>query len=267
MMTLALTLLLAAPGQLRHGTWVYRIDGQPMADSGKLLAFAKRQSLTEVYLSLGAAPLGDQRTPALVRELKAAGLKVEALIEGRRSAQLAGQVVEYNRQQSPDARFDAVHCDDEPWVNSGESTAWVPVLLKTYRDIRKAIDGSGLSLVADISAAKFARLTAAQRAELLEASPRLVMMAYEASEERIHRQLERWLPKTLSGEVLVATRARDFSAEPSRHSPQRPCRNRAVLDGLDRRLRQHSSYAGWATFSFNETLEERRCPGDCCYAH
>src|SRR5450755_4271112 len=117
----ALLLLFAALGPApRHGTWVYSQNGRPVLETDPtgqaLLAFCHENKVTEIYLSLGAAPLKDPGTPALLRSLRQAGLRVEALVDGPNAPQLISGILSYNAKQAEQARFDGVHYDEEPWT-------------------------------------------------------------------------------------------------------------------------------------------------------
>ncbi len=248
-------LVMSAP---RHGTWVYKIDGRPLAsvdpDAKELIAVARSIGLTEVYLSAGAAPLAEPRTPAIVRALKAAGLRVEALLDQANVADAVRGVIAYNRVQQENARFDGVHYDYEPWIKSGDNVAWVPPLIRLYDEGRALATEAHLGFAADISGPKFAHLPLQDRRALRAAASRLVLMHYEAPLERVMRQCdETFRGEPTRGALLVAVRVEDFT-----------CRNMATLLVFDASFAGLASYGGWATYSYNAYRDRRLCPTSCC---
>ncbi len=251
----------AGTRQFKHGTWVYKFGGQPLvevdATGEKLSAFAKRNRLTEIYLSTGAVPLTEPRTPTLIRTLKTHGLRVEALLSSPDAERAVTEVLEYNRTHPREARFDGVHYDYEPWINTGLDRRWVPELLSVYRKARSKLQGTTLSFAADISAAKLASLPQEDQTALLEAASVLVLMAYEVPQHLVHRRSDGLLLKGIrSGTMMIATRVKDFGPD--------ACANGAVLTDLDTRYASSPQYAGWATFSYNDHLDPALCPNDCC---
>jgi hypothetical protein len=255
----ALLLLFAAlGGSPRHGTWVYSQKGRSVVETDPtgqaLLAFCHENKVTEIYLSLGAAPLKDPGTPALLRSLKQAGLRVEALVDGPTAWQLVPGVVSYNAKQAEQARFDGVHYDEEPWTGMGDDNSWVGPLLEHWQAVRGSLTGTGMSLSADISAVKFAHLSPEAQDKLVGAVSTLVLMAYEAPEPALERRFEAWLDRKgrAPGNVMVATRLKDFG-DASRHA--------TVLSARDARYAGRDGYAGWATFSYNEYPKTSPGPG------
>jgi hypothetical protein len=249
----ALLLLLSAlGGSPRHGTWVYSQNGRSLLETDPtgqaLLAFCRENKVTEIYLSVGAAPLKDPGTPALLRSLKQAGLRVEALVDGPTAWQLVPGILSYNAKQVESARFDGVHYDEEPWTGKGDDNSWVGPLLEHWQSVRALLSGTGMSLSTDISAVKFAHLSPEAQDKLVGAVSTLVLMAYEAPEPTLERRFEAWLDRKgrAPGNVMVATRLKDFG-DASRHA--------AALSARDARYVGRNGYAGWATFSYNEYLK------------
>ena len=264
MSALWLTLLLSA-SSLKHGTWVYKVKGQSLLTvdprGAALLAFSHRHALTELYLSEGALPLADPRAPALVSALKSGGLRVEALLDEGELTPAIAAVIAYNRVQPAQARIDGIHYDLEPWT---KSEAWVAPLVSAYRAGRTLAASQGMTFAADLSAVKFAHLTAEERAALREAASHVVLMAYEAKEQVVHQRCDALLAEHASGGLMIATWVKDFGARDRLRSPKGRCQNGAVLAALDTAYAASASYQGWATFSYNAYLEPSDCPGDCC---
>ena len=215
-----------------HGAWFYK----PIDDDASL-ALAKRVQLTEVYTSIGALPLTDATTPSRVARWKAAGLRVEALIDAPDVETTVKKIVAFNAAQPPSKRFDGVHYDHEPWIGTGESMAWVEPLLAKYKVAATLCQANGLSFTADISGAKFAHLTAVQRQALAKAATRLVLMEYETPLERVAKRLSQALADADNARFVAALRVKDFGC----HTP-------TMLDGLEKQHASHPRYGGWAIF-------------------
>lgn len=249
----------------KHGTWVYQLGGRALADVDggveQLLHFAGRNGLNEVYLSNGAAPPESPKTPAVLRALKQRGLRVEALLDNPSVQTAVERILTYNQAQPLEARFDGIHYDYEPWIGTGADERWVPELLVVYQTARDMVKNTGLTLAADISAAKLASLSPANQFALLEAASLLVLMAYEVPETMVQRRGDQWLRERpeAPGTLMLATRVRDFGAD--------RCVHGRVLADLERRFAGAPHYAGWATFSYNEHLDPTLCPGECCTIH
>jgi hypothetical protein len=256
--TSLLLLLAALSGSPRHGTWVYSQNGRSLLETDPtgqaLLAFCRDNQVTEIYLSLGAVHLSDSGTPALLRTLKQAGLRVEALVDGPNALQAIPGIVSYNAKQVESARFDGVHYDEEPWQGMGDDNSWVGPLLEHYQSVRGLLKGTGMGLSADISAVKFAHLSPEAQDQLVGAVTTLVLMAYEAPEPALERRFETWLDRKgrAPGNVMVATRLKDFGG--ARH-------HAAVLSARDARYVGRDGYAGWATFCYNDYLKPSPSPG------
>jgi hypothetical protein len=261
----------SAAGASRHATWVYGMGekGQkhPLSDDdpggSKLIAFAKSRHLTEIYLSTGttpnsAAPLTDSRTSSLLALIKAEGIRVEALLGSKDVHKAVGAVLAYNSRHAPASRFDGVHYDLEPWIGRGADTSWVPSLVNTYREAGRTLSGSGMTFAADISSAKFIKLSGADQKALLDSATRLVLMAYEVPLDTVHHQYDTWVAAGVqsTGSLMIAIRVQDFAGS---------CQNASALASLDAKFGSAANYGGWATYSYNKYLDAAICKSqDCC---
>ncbi len=278
----------AQPG---HGMWVSGIvprsagpcpsktgllDEDPDAD--QLLGFCAANPITEVYLSIGpqAGALFDPRFPNFIRRLKNTGLKVEAVIGCNGVSNCQGgtwktrieQVKAYNDGAGALERFDGIHLDLEPWVDTGSDFSWVDDLISDYQYASSALDGSGLTLAADISGVKVISdmIDPEKRQALLDAATRLVLMEYEElSVDRIYQRVDAFRNTVDVSAVsfTIATRVQDFAI-------RNGCQNGTVLNGFDDNYTSALGYAGWATFKYSNSSDCNHysdlsiCPGDCC---
>jgi hypothetical protein len=106
-------------------------------------------------------------------------------------------------------RFDGIHLDLEPWVNTGTDFSWVDDLIADYQYASSVLEGSGLILAADISGVKVINdmIDPQKRQALLDAATRLVLMEYqEPSVDRINR----------SAQATVASFVHDHHNRPGR---------------------------------------------------
>jgi hypothetical protein len=277
--------------QPRHGMWVSgvvpRTTGMCLSgvglldedpDANQVLDFAAANPITEVYLSIGpqAAALSDSRFPNFIGSLKSSGLKVEALIgcsgvsncQGGTWKTRIDQVTVYNDGASALERFDGIHLDLEPWVNTGTDFSWVDDLIADYQYASSVLEGSGLTLAADISGVKVINdmIDPQKRQALLDAATRLVLMEYEEpSVDRIYQRVDtfRNTIDLSAASFTIATRVQDFGFGNS-------CQNGTVLRGFDDNYTPAPGYAGWATFKYSDSgdcnhyNDRSICPGDCC---
>jgi len=277
--------------QPRHGMWVSGVvprsagpcpsktgllDEDPDAD--QLLGFCATNPITEVYLSIGpqAGALFDPRFPNFIRRLKDSGLKVEAVVgcNGRPNCQggtwktRIDQVKAYNDGADTLERFDGIHLDLEPWVDTGTDFSWVDDLIADYQYASSVLEGSGLTLAADISGVKVIndRIDPQKRQALLDAATRLVLMEYEEpSVDRIYQRVDtfRNTIDLSAASFMIATRVQDFGFGNA-------CQNGTVLKGFDDNYTPAPGYAGWATFKYSDSgdcnhyNDRAICPGDCC---
>jgi hypothetical protein len=211
-----------------------------------------------------------------MRQLKNGGLRIEAIVSCSGVSECrAGtwrtrieQVKAYNDGADPLERFDGLHLDLEPWVDTGSDFAWVDDLTGYYQDASAALLGSGLTLAADVSGVKVINeaVDAQKRQSLLDVATRLVLLEYEEpSVDRIHQRVDAFRNAVdLSAAFFaVATRVQDFGAGNA-------CQNGAVLKGFDDSYTPAAGYAGWSTFKYSDSSDCNHyndpvvCPGDCC---
>jgi hypothetical protein len=292
----------AEAGPLRHGMWVYGVAGRagetcsltrslldddPQAMD--LVRFCEGNQITELYLALGprAIALSDPRLPNFIAALKRSGRRVEATVGCTRDDCRTGpwrtrieQVKAYNDRPETNERFDGIHLDLEPWVGTCPPPpqkcdySWVPDLIRYYQDASSALEGTGLTLAADISGVKVIsdRIQPQERQALLDAATRLVLMEYEEySVDVIHARVNTFIKAVdLSRfSFMIATRVQDFGF--SKDCQANPCcRNGAVLRQFDELYAPTLGYAGWATYKYsdisdcNQYNDSRTCPDDCC---
>jgi len=248
-MWLALTFALAAPV---HGTWVYARQGLDTARMALLEKSRTQSGLTELYVSVEALPLDDPRSPAKMHQLKQAGLRIEALFDGEDPEQWISRVLAFNRAQ-PDAlsRFDGVHYDYEPWIGSGNNSAWVDRAVTMYNRASRALLDSRLVFSVDISGAKLAALSPSERMRLTRAAQRIVLMQYEAPIERVQSRSASVLRSTdKSGATfLIALRVKDFHCETTR-----------ALQQVEAAQQATQAYSGWAIYEYEDYASQ-------CLAH
>jgi hypothetical protein len=276
--------------QPRHGMWVSGVvprttgmcltgigllDEDP--DANQMLEFSASNPITEVYLSIGpeAVALSDSRFLNFMRRLKSSGLTVEALIGCNDVSNCRGgtwktridQVTVYNDGASALERFDGIHLDLEAWANTGTDFSWVDDLIADYQYASSVLDGSGLTLAADISGLKVVNdmVDPQKRQALLSAATRLVLLEYEPSVDSIYQHVDtfRNTVDLSAASFMVATRVQDFGFG---HA----CQNGTVLNGFDDSYTPAPGYAGWATFKYSDSgdcnhyNDQSICPGDCC---
>jgi hypothetical protein len=259
------------PGPAR-GTWVYKIQGRRLREKDpgaeRLLSFARRQRLTELYLSVGAAPLEDPATPGLIRKLRSHGLRVEALVDSPKVAEYVEKIAAYNRTQPRCAQFVGVHYDHEPWIGKPASDlGWSEPLLERYREGARAARRAGLTFAADISGSKLAQLPSEQQREFSRVVSWLVLMIYEARVPRVHQRAQE-IFRTASPEsrFMLATQVADFGIVDRGFSSGGACTNQRTLRGLEQGFKNEPQYRGWASFSYNDYGSEKLCPprSGCC---
>ncbi len=288
----------AEAGPLRHGMWVYGVaaraagkcpplttsllDDDPEAID--LVGFCERNQIAELYLALGprAIALSDSRLPNFIAGLKGSGRHVEAIVGCTRVDDCRTgtwrtrieQVKAYNDRSETNERFDGIHLDLEPWIGTCPPPprkcdfSWVPDLIGYYRDASAALEGTGLTLAADISGVKVIsdRIEPADRQALLDAATRLVLMEYEErSVGTIHERVNTFIKAVdLSrASFMVATRVQDFGLN-------NDCQNGTVLRQFDELYGPTLGYAGWVTYKYsdisdcNHYNDSSICPDDCC---
>ncbi len=272
LLALGLSAVPAGTEPLSHGMWVTRtvdlLNQDPNADS--LLGFSMAFGISEVYLAVGSNALTDVRLPNFVAHVKDRGLRVEALIDcsGRSECQMGTwstriqQVKDYNQGRPGDQSFDGVHLDLEPWVGTGDDYSWVPDLISYYQQASSALEGSGLTLAADVSGTKVTndQVQPADRQALLDAATRLVLLEFVVSSvDQVFQRVDafRNTVDLSNAFFLVATRVVDFGASNN-------CQNRCVLDQIEGQYAGTFGYAGWATFRYIDYNDPSICPGDCC---
>jgi hypothetical protein len=244
------------------------LEQDPNADA--LLAFSTAFGISEVYLAVGSGALGHTRLPNFVARLKDNGLRVEALIDCGEFADCQkpmpawmmriGDVTNYNQNHLDDQSFDGIHLDLEAWVRAPDYS-WVPGLVSDYQAASSALDGSGLTLAADVSGEQmFNNVQASDQQALLDAATRLVLLEYPVnSEDKIIQRVDAF-QSTIdlsNATFLVATSVQDFAAGNN-------CQNGCVLDDIEARYGGTFGYAGWATFRYSDYSNPSTCPGDCC---
>ncbi len=282
---------------LRDGIWVYGVAGRaagkcPLTTSLldddplaiDLVHFCAGNQITELYLALGprAIALSDPRLPNFIAALKGSGRRVEATVGCTRVDDCRTgtwrtrieQVKAYNDRPETNERFDGIHLDLEPWIGTCPPPprkcdfSWVPDLIGYYRDASSALEGTGLTLAADISGVKVIsdRIEPADRQALLDTATRLVLMEYEEhSADAIHQRVNTFIGAVdLSrSSFMIATRVQDFGSS-------NDCQNGTVLRQFDELYAPTMGYAGWVTYKYsdisdcNHYHDSSVCPDDCC---
>ncbi len=248
-MWLALTLVCAAP--FAHGTWVYKRGGLDATRLATLTAAPARVGLNEVYVSVEALSLDAPSTPAKLRQLKAAGLRVEALIDGENPERWMARIEAFNQQQADaQSRFDGIHYDFEPWIGTGSSNAWVDKTVAMYARARAALAKSPLGFTVDVSGVKLAALAEPDLQRLQQAVPRLILMQYQTPAERVAPRSETVMRGSADrgAAMLIAVRFKDFA-----------CDTVAVVQRLEAAESNNPRYAGWAIYDYEEY--DARCRG------
>ena len=298
LLVLGWTTPLAAAQLPAHGMWVYDIvangngllDQDP--DASQLLVFSLGNHISEVYLALGpqAAALQDSRLPHFVGNLKAAGLRVEALISCRPDVsplcqaltweQRIDDVKQYNGGVDANAQFDGIHLDLEPWIKTGSDLSWADDLIGYYTYASSAVAGSGLTVTGDISGDKVVLLDPLKQQKLLTAATRLVLMEYNDDDHpnpnwtiaNVNEKVMQFLAAvqdTLSNSnslFTIATRVTDFGQ--TANNASRVCQNGNVLNQFDAPDGYNSTvgYDGWATFKYATYSDANVCPANGCCA-
>jgi hypothetical protein len=251
--------LKAGVSGLSHGTWVYRLNDLigSDADAQDLGGFATHHGISDIYLSVSQAAMGNPGLPRFIAGLAEQRLQAEALMgeptwsdpnERYRMFDRINQIIAYN---SDSARTDAekflgIHLDIEPWIGSGEDLSWLPDLIDTYRDAAAAIEGTGLSLGADMNGSKIRRAEQPQRQEVLDAAGQLVLMQYETSFSQVEAQTRQFLDGLTPGTagIFIAIRVQDFG-----------CGVDGQLAQLDDDFASEPAYLGWALFDYGHYVE------------
>lgn len=167
---------LTPPGathSLRLATWVWssQMNLAEREQADRLLEFCRGQHLTDVFLQVPYEFHDGAVTLKLVDSLRAfnsaahaAQIRVHAL-DGApeyvlrknhpRMYALVDALQEYNRGGLPDARFDALHIDNEPyilpeWKDPNQRPLVIDGYLALYRELRRRANAADLELGTDI---------------------------------------------------------------------------------------------------------------------
>lgn len=235
-----------------HGMWVWGTSGRlddPNA-AAVLLETSAKVGLTELYLSVNDAVLGDPRLPELVGALGRAGLRVEALMGDATWSEPAhlkemlahvDAVGAYNAAHAPG--FAAVHLDIEPHqlpTNKADH-AFLPALSTALATATERAERFCMSTSADLP--RFALEEAGP--SFATAVPRLFVMLYELPQKTAPRLtlesatiMERTyegLTREQRGRVVVSLRVEDYADELG-----------TMVSALDDVHEGTSRYGGWA---------------------
>ncbi|WP_146652159.1 hypothetical protein [Labilithrix luteola] len=237
----------------RHarGMWVWGTSTRVQHDDAlpALLETCRMLRLTEVYLSINGV-LDDPRLPAFVEGLRAAGIRVEALMGEARWYQAAERpamfakidaVATFNAKHPPG--FSAVHLDVEPHQlkENEASHAFLPELAFALTEARLRAASFGLGTSADLP--RFA--LDEDGPAFASAVPRIFVMLYQLRDRssswlvRASRSVLEHafsgVPSDEPGELVVALRVEDY-----------PETLETMLDALDGAHGASLRYGGWA---------------------
>jgi hypothetical protein len=246
---------------LTHGLWVWKTAALLDESSGAatLVDASRAMDVNELYVAVTLAWLDDARVPAFVGGLRAAGLRVEALMgdavwyqPAKRAHMLTliDAVAAYNARNR-EARFDAIHLDVEPHqlaINQGpDNRAYLSDFIACLHVARERAASAGMSVSADVPR-KVLSGSAAERRALAEAVPRLFLMLYELRNRdaaSAHAELARTSASAVRaayegsdasvGTMIVGLSVRDYGE-----------RLPEMLRAIDEANGADARYGGWA---------------------
>ena len=244
----------------RRGSWMYGVAAvmgdDPSAAAAQLGTWASGRGVTELYLALGPVGglLDNPGLPAFIAGLGAAGVSAEALIgdaawtdpvRRERMRERIRAILTYNATHAEGEGFTAVHLDIENWVTGTPCaeqppSCWLPSLTDTYVDAVAMLDGTGLSLAADINGIKLRAADLDARQAVLDAAGRLLLMIYIQPLGRVEQFANECMDGIDPGPsaMMVAVQPADFD---------QPC---DVLPSLDKYFAQTPVYAGASAFDY-----------------
>jgi hypothetical protein len=203
-----------------------------------------------VYLSVNGGVLDDPRLPALMAQLRDAGIRVEALmgeadwyLRERRAPMKAriDAVGAFNGRSA--AGFAAIHLDVEPHqlLENRTSHAFLVPLADMLREARMQAAALGMATSADLPRFAFEE----QGALFAQAVVRPFVMLYELRDRRspwlvaasrgVLEQSYAGLPESVRGRVVIGLRVEDYPSDLD-----------SMFVALDRAHDADPRYGGWA---------------------
>lgn len=239
------------PGPAR-GMWVWGTRTRLAEPNGAqaLLSSAASARLNEVYLSVNGGVLDDPKLPALLEQLRDAGLRVEALMgeadwyqPDRRAQMLAriDAVGGFNRRST--VRFAAIHLDVEPHQlpENRTSHAFLVPLAEALSEARMRAAALGMATSADLprfafeeEGALFGRAVARPFVMLYELRDRRSPWLVGASRSVIDQSYA-GLPADVRGQLVVGLRVEDYPSDLD-----------SMAAALDTAHAGDPRYGGWA---------------------
>jgi hypothetical protein len=165
----------ALTGTPRHGVWVYNANSIVSTQAGRdaLMDFVRAFDIDDVYLSIGAGLLTNSELPGFLHRLYGNGVRADALMgcpyapydEPSCRVSIRNNInavkaynLPYTDPDDDSRRFQGIHVDIEPWVDTGADRSWIEPLIELYDDASAWLEPSDMPLVADVSTIKMANL-------------------------------------------------------------------------------------------------------------
>lgn len=239
------------PDRVR-GMWVWGTKtrlGKPNGTSSLLESCASAH-VNEVYLSVNGGVLDDPRMPALMTQLRDAGIRVEALMgdapwyqpaERPKMAALIDSVGAFNKRNH--AGFGSIHLDIEPHQlpENRVSHAFLVPLADTLREARAQAAALGMATSADLPRFAFEE----EGALFGQVVARPFVMLYELRDRRapwlvttsrgVIEQGYAGISAEVRGRMVIGLRVEDYPADLD-----------SMAVALDVAHDQHARYGGWA---------------------